>query len=196
MIKSLSDIKLVIWDLDETFWKGTLSERGGVIAPIAKNVELVKDLTDRGIVNAICSKNDYEPAVMKLREFGVDEFFVFKSIDWTPKGQRVSKLIKDMGLRPVNCLFLDDNIVNLNEAQYYSKDLSIAEPSEIDNLIELCRQAASTDLKHKRLNQYKVLEKKQKAKKKPVTIFNSFTLQTQYARYIMTASLLLIGCSN
>lgn len=164
MIKSLSNIKLVIWDLDETFWKGTLSERGGVIVPIAKNIELLRDLTDRGIVNAICSKNDYEPAVMKLREFGVDEFFVFKSIDWTPKGQRVSKLIKDMGLRPVNCLFLDDNIVNLNEAQYYSKDLFIAEPSEIDNLIELCRQSVATDLKHKRLNQYKVLEKKQKAK--------------------------------
>ena len=29
MIKSLNDIKLVIWDLDDTFWKGTLSERGG-----------------------------------------------------------------------------------------------------------------------------------------------------------------------
>ena len=28
MIQSLSNIKLVIWDLDETFWKGTLSERG------------------------------------------------------------------------------------------------------------------------------------------------------------------------
>ena len=136
MIKSLNDIKLVIWDLDDTFWKGTLSERGGVIAPIAKNIELIKDLTDRGIVNTICSKNDYEPAVMKLREFGVEELFVFKSIDWTPKGQRVSKLITDMGLRPVNCLFLDDNIVNLNEAQYYSKDLSIAEPSEIDKLIK------------------------------------------------------------
>ena len=30
MIKSLSNIKLVIWDLDETFWKGTLSERGSL----------------------------------------------------------------------------------------------------------------------------------------------------------------------
>lgn len=29
MIQSLSNIKLVIWDLDETFWKGTLSEQGG-----------------------------------------------------------------------------------------------------------------------------------------------------------------------
>ena len=56
----------------------------------------------------------------------MDDLFVFKSIDWTPKGQRISKLIKDMGLRPVNCLFFDDNIVNLNEASYYSTELMVA----------------------------------------------------------------------
>ena len=56
-----SKIKLVIWDLDDTFWKGTLSE--GPIVSIAENIQLVRDLTDRGIVNSICSKNDYEPTV-------------------------------------------------------------------------------------------------------------------------------------
>ena len=95
-----SKIKLVIWDLDDTFWKGTLSE--GPIVSIAENIQLVRDLTDRGIVNSICSKNDYKPTVQKLKELEVDDLFVFKSIDWTPKGQRISKLIKDMGLRPVN----------------------------------------------------------------------------------------------
>ena len=53
-----SKIKLVIWDLDDTFWKGTLSE--GPIVSIAENIQLVRDLTDRGIVNSICSKNDYK----------------------------------------------------------------------------------------------------------------------------------------
>ena len=157
-----SKIKLVIWDLDDTFWKGTLSE--GPIVSIAENIQLVRDLTDRGIVNSICSKNDYEPTVQKLKELEVDDLFVFKSIDWTPKGQRISKLIKDMGLRPVNCLFLDDNIVNLNEASYYSTELMVAEPSEIAVLIEYCRNTPVSDSKHKRFNNYKVLEKKQEAK--------------------------------
>ena len=157
-----SKIKLVIWDLDDTFWKGTLSE--GPIVSIAENIQLVRDLTDRGIVNSICSKNDYKPTVQKLKELEVDDLFVFKSIDWTPKGQRISKLIKDMGLRPVNCLFFDDNIVNLNEASYYSTELMVAEPSEIMVLIEYCRNTPVSDSKHKRLNNYKVLEKKQEAK--------------------------------
>ena len=93
----LSKIKLVIWDLDDTFWRGTLSE--GEITQINENIKLIKDLTNCGIVNSICSKNDYEPTEKKLKELGIDEFFVFKSIDWSPKGQRVSKMIKDMGLR-------------------------------------------------------------------------------------------------
>lgn len=161
MIRSNS-IKCVIWDLDDTFWKGTLSE--GPIDVVENHIKLIKDLTDRGIVNTICSKNDYEPTVRMLQELGVDEYFVFKSIDWTPKGQRISQLIKDMGLRPTNCLFLDDNIVNLNEARFYSDDLMVAEPSEIPQLVEFCNITEASDLKHKRLNQYKVLEKKHKAK--------------------------------
>ena len=161
---NISQIKLVIWDLDDTFWSGTLSE--GSIYANDKHIQLLKDLTDRGIVNSICSKNDYEPTVKQLKEFGVDEYFVFKSIDWTPKGQRISQLIKDMGLRPANCLFLDDNIVNLNEAQFYSKDLMVAEPSFIPQLIEFCSTTDVTELKHKRLAQYNVLEEKQKAREK------------------------------
>ena len=47
-------IKLIIWDLDDTFWKGTLSE-GGVIIP-DEHINLIKNLTDAGIVNSICSK--------------------------------------------------------------------------------------------------------------------------------------------
>ena len=40
----------------------------------------------------------------------------------------------------------------------------VAEPSEIMVLIEYCRNTPVSDSKHKRLNNYKVLEKKQEAK--------------------------------
>ena len=49
-------VKLVVWDLDDTFWQGTLSEGPVVIDP--DRVDLVRTLNRRGIVNAICSKND------------------------------------------------------------------------------------------------------------------------------------------
>ncbi len=62
-------VKLVIWDLDETFWKGTLAEEG--ITPIARNGEIVRELSRRGIINSISSKNDPEQAKARLVELGV-----------------------------------------------------------------------------------------------------------------------------
>lgn len=160
---SFDKIKLVIWDLDDTFWSGTLSEGG--VSPIAAHLELVKKLTDCGIVNTICSKNDAGPVFEKLKEFGVSEYFVFNSIDWTPKGQRIATLLSDMGLRAVNALFIDDNPVNLNEAEYYSKGLMTGTPVDIPLLIEWVSRQAPIDQEHKRLSQYKVLQNKQESKK-------------------------------
>lgn len=77
-------LKLIIWDLDDTFWDGTLSEGG--VHPISKNIYLVRSLTDRGIINTICLKNDPLHVEKELKGEGCEELFVFKSIDWSPKG--------------------------------------------------------------------------------------------------------------
>ena len=155
-------LKLIIWDLDDTFWEGTLSEED--VNPIDRNIALVRNLTDRGIVNTICSKNDLLPVERELMEEGCNELFVFKSIDWTPKGQRIANLIKDMGLQAKHCLFIDDNVVNLNEAKHYSPDLNIAEPAIIDDLVKYVESIPVSDVEHKRLESYRVLEKKQLAR--------------------------------
>jgi FkbH-like protein len=157
-----SQLKLIIWDLDETFWEGILSE--GEIQPIQRTIKLVRDLTDRGIINTICSKNDVELVEKKLKELGCDDLFVFKSIDWTPKGQRIASLIQEMGLQSKHCLFIDDNPVNLREAIYYSPDIVVAEPSIIDELIYFVDSIPISDPFHKRLEEYRVLERKQQAR--------------------------------
>ena len=158
-----SKIKLVVWDLDDTFWSGTLSEEG--ISGIDSNIDLVKRLTDIGIVNSICSKNDEDQTIEKLKELGVEDFFVFKSIDWTPKGKRISAMIKDMGLRNVNVLFLDDNPVNRNEALHYCEGLMAADPNDVlPSLKEWAAVQEPKDLAHKRLKQYQVLETKVKSR--------------------------------
>lgn len=154
-------IKLIIWDLDDTFWSGTLSE--GPITPIIENMELIPMLTERGIVNMVCSKNDEIPAEKELAKLGLDVFFVFNSINWLPKGQRIAERIKQMGLRPMNCLFIDDNIQNLEEAKYCADGLMTALPTEIRALKEHFESMSVTDAGHKRLKQYKVLETKAKA---------------------------------
>ena len=159
----MEKIKLVIWDLDDTFWNGTLSD--GEIIPIDENIKIIKDLTDRGIVNSICSKNDFDKTKAKLEELGVWDYFVFPSIDWTPKGTRVKQIIEDMNLRPVNVLFLDDNINNLEEAKYVTRGLQTALPNELKVLLKDEAFKGKDDRTHSRLKQYKILEVKAEARK-------------------------------
>jgi predicted enzyme involved in methoxymalonyl-ACP biosynthesis len=62
-------VRLVIWDLDETFWKGTLTEGG--ITYLQKHHDIVIELARRGIMSSICSKNDFEPIKRVLQDRGI-----------------------------------------------------------------------------------------------------------------------------
>ena len=156
-----SKLKLVIWDLDDTFWNGTLSEMP--IVPIKENVDLVKALVSRGIMCSIVSKNDFEQTKEQLENIGVWNYFVFSSINWEPKGQRIKSIIKEMNLRSQNVLFVDDNQTNLNEALYYNPELNVMLPAGLNELADSINLIGKDDSSLSRLSQYKILEKRTKA---------------------------------
>lgn len=156
-------VKLVIWDLDDTLWQGTLSE-GTVTVPEVHR-ELLGLLADCGIVCSVCSKNEYVSTMAYLKEAGLADAFVFPSISWEPKGSRVQQLIEDMQLRPENVLFLDDNPSNLGEARHFCPDIMTGEPDLIPTLFAEAKVAEKKDPEHKRLAQYRVLEEKHRARK-------------------------------
>ena len=160
----IKKVKLVVWDLDETFWQGTLTSEVP-IEPLEKNFEIVRKLTDAGIINSICSKNDFQPVKEKLMAWNIWDYFVFPSIDWTPKGERLKNLLTDMGLRAENVLFVDDSASNLGEAKFYLPEIMTLDAKNLDELYIAVDSLKISDAEHKRLNQYKILEKKQSEKK-------------------------------
>ncbi|HMD57474.1 MAG TPA: HAD-IIIC family phosphatase [Solirubrobacteraceae bacterium] len=151
-------LKLVIWDLDETLWSGTLSE--GEVQLDPAHAEIVRTLNRRGIMNAICSKNDLDAARERLQGEGLWEEFVFPSISWSPKGAQVAQIIEEMQLRPQNVLFIDDNVTNLQEALHRVPELQIADPRVIAELLSLPQAKGKDDRALARLAQYRVLEHK------------------------------------
>jgi FkbH-like protein len=154
----LEKIKLIIWDLDETFWDGTLSE--GEIRPIDSRIQLIKELTNRGIMNSIVSKNNSDNAKEKLIELGVWDYFVFPAINWKPKGESVKWVIDSMQLRAVNVLFLDDNHGNLKEVEFYNSGIHVDYPSYCQSILSSPSFIGKDDKIHSRLQQYRVLEAK------------------------------------
>lgn len=155
----MDSIKLVIWDLDDTFWKGTLSEEG--VIPVSENIELVKYLTSRGIINSIASKNEFDKAKNKLIELNVWDYFIFPKIDWNPKGNNIKQIIEWSQLRSENVLFLDDNHLNLAEVEFYNKGIHVQSPDFITKIKHHDAFKGKDDSSYSRLQQYKILENKQ-----------------------------------
>ena len=186
------DIKVVIWDLDETFWNGTLSEGG--ITPVQAHIDLVKALVDRGIMCSICSKNDYEQAKAKLTELGIWDRFVFPHIDWTPKGQAVKSILERMQLRDENALFLDDNHLNIEEVKFFSPRIACVDASgatdgsrpDLSGLGALPQLAGKDDRDHSRLTQYRVLETKEHDQKEGNLNNEDFLRQSKIELKIIT----------
>lgn len=160
-------IKLIIWDLDDTLWNGTISETETVIPEV--NIELIKLLADHGVINSISSKNDEEPVAERLKEAGIWEYFVFNNINWDEKGSQISDKIKTMGLRSENVLFIDDNPRNLKEAVFNVHGLMTAGPDIIPYLTDHYTKLAPSDISHDRLEHYKLLERKTDARSQGVS---------------------------
>ena len=154
-----SSVKLVIWDLDETLWAGTLSE-GEVNLDSARG-DLIRQLNRRGIMNSICSKNDFDKVKDRLfREEGLWDEFIFPKISWQPKGPQILQIIDDAQLRAEQVLFIDDSVGNLQEARYFVSDLQVSGPEIIDDLLSLPQLAGRADPTLERLTRYKLLEQK------------------------------------
>lgn len=156
-------IKLVIWDLDETLWHGTLAEQGVVEVPEG-HLAIVRELTDRGIVNSICSKNHFDAAREVLEQHGAWEQFVFPHIAFTPKGDAVRQIIADMQLRAPNVLFVDDNVGNLEEVAFYNEGVQVLHAEDLKLLLDLPGAAGKPDPEHTRLAQYRLLEERRAAR--------------------------------
>ncbi len=150
-------VRLVIWDLDETFWRGTITE-GGIQEYLQANHDLVIELAKRGIMSSICSKNDKESTLKVLQQKNILDYFIFPSIAWEPKGQRIASLIEAVQLRPATVMFIDDNPNNRAEAAAIVPDLQVADETFITKILDDPRFKGKNDEKLTRLAQYKLLE--------------------------------------
>ncbi|MCX7558204.1 HAD-IIIC family phosphatase [Sulfitobacter sp. F26204] len=160
-IQLVENTRLIIWDLDETFWDGTLTEGG--IRYREDHHAFVIELAKRGIMSTICSKNNANEIEAVLKERELWDYFIFPSIDWTPKGPRIAAMLAQIGLRASSVLFLDDNPMNLAQASHHNPGLNVGLPSLIPKLVNAPQLRGKPDVHLTRLAQYKVKERKAKA---------------------------------
>jgi FkbH-like protein len=114
--------KVLVLDLDNTLWGGVIGDDGADNIVIGREMPLAEaytafqeyclSLRNRGILLAVCSKNEDEIAkqgfshpssVLKLEHFSC-----FKA-NWQPKHENILSIAKELDLSTDSFVFVDDN---------------------------------------------------------------------------------------
>jgi FkbH-like protein len=128
--------KCVVWDLDNTLWRGVLVEDGidGVVLNEAA-AALIREFDRRGIVNSIASKNDAELAFQALERFGLRDLFVFPKISWGPKSEAIRDIIAEMDVGADTFAFIDDQPFERGEVAELLPEVTVFSDGEMAGLL-------------------------------------------------------------
>lgn len=165
--KPAEKVKCVVWDLDNTIWNGILIEtddpktlelRSGVL-------NLIKALDERGIIQSIASKNDFEPAMEILKHLKIDEYFIYPEINWGLKSDSLITIAKNLNINVDTFAFIDDSVFERESIKMALPQVRVFEENNIESLLELdCFNVPVTDDSKKRRQMYRTEEKRNKAR--------------------------------
>ncbi|TWP46670.1 HAD-IIIC family phosphatase [Lentzea tibetensis] len=129
-------VKCLVWDLDNTLWKGTLLEDGEVHLPEEVR-DVVVELDSRGVLQSISSKNDSDLALARLRQFGLAEYFVLPKIGWGPKSDSVRAIADELKFALGTIAFIDDQPAERAEVAYHLPEVRCIPADEVLSVVDL-----------------------------------------------------------
>lgn len=127
-------IKVVVWDLDNTLWDGVLLEDESV-ALKPQVPEIVRTLDERGILQSVASKNDHDTAMAKLRELGLEEYFLYPQINWNSKASSIEQIRKSINIGIDTVAFVDDQPFEREEVAHTHPQVLCIDTAEMDALL-------------------------------------------------------------
>ena len=159
-LKNGKSHKIVILDADNTLWPGIIGEDNFIKIKINnKKKEYsyysfqqdLKKLKKRGILLAICSKNNLKDLKLffkiksKSMPLNIKDFSYLK-VNWKNKSENILQLLKDINLSPENALFVDDSEFEIGEVKSRIPNLdTLLIPNKISNLKNLFSQKGNFD---------------------------------------------------
>ncbi|MFT8676387.1 MAG: HAD-IIIC family phosphatase [Acetobacter sp.] len=123
-INQVDQVKAVVFDLDNTLWRGQIAEHYRPdTRPWPRTDgwplgvwETVHALRARGILVAVCSKNDLALVQEKWNDvvdppfLALNDFACIK-INWKPKAENIAEICNEFQIKPRSVVFVDDNPV-------------------------------------------------------------------------------------
>ena len=161
--------KLIILDCDNTLWGGILDEDGfenlkfdtdGIGTIYKEFQKKLLNLRKQGFILTISSKNTDNKVWMAMKKRKMilqKKDFVNPKINWNDKGQNIQNIINELTLRPADCIFIDDNILEIKKVKNLIKGINtihLNDPCEILNYIRKDNRFKKIKVLTEDLNKY------------------------------------------
>lgn len=131
-------VKCVVWDLDNTLWDGVLVEDGAAALQLKPDiVSVIESLDRRGILQSIASKNDHDQAIEVLKQLHIDHFFLYPQISWSPKGNAIQAIARDLNIGTDTLLFIDDSEFELQQVRSCCPGVRILDAKHYTSLLDM-----------------------------------------------------------
>jgi len=126
-------VKLVVWDLDETLWRGTILE-GDTPVLDERARRLIDVLDTRGILQSVVSRNRDADALHWLRHFGIEAYFLHPQIGWDAKSVGVARVAEALNIGLDTVLLIDDQPFEREEVVHTHPEVRAIDPAMLDTL--------------------------------------------------------------
>ncbi len=130
----VTKIKCLVWDLDNTLWNGTLLE-DPVVRLRAEAPEVIRELDARGILHSIASKNDFESAMKQVRDFHLEDYFLYPQIGWHPKSDSIKAIAQSLNIGLDAIAFMDDQPFEREEVRHSLPEVACYDASCMPRLL-------------------------------------------------------------
>lgn len=142
--------KCLVLDLDNTCWGGVIGDDGlngieiGTETAVAECYnsfqKYTKELKERGVTLAVCSKNDEGNAIEGFAHpdsvLKMSDFTAFKA-NWEPKHQNIINIANDINIGTDSLVFIDDNPVERDIVASQVQAVSVPDVgSDVINFID------------------------------------------------------------
>lgn len=135
-VSPASKVKCVIWDLDNTLWRGILAEDTANnlrIRPEA--MELIKKLDEKGIIQSIASKNNFDDAWAVIEKLQLQDYFLYPAIHWGPKSGSLKEIAEKLNVNVDTFAFIDDSPFERAEVQSVLPQVRVYSDEQISELL-------------------------------------------------------------
>ena len=152
MTDSISTVKCLVWDLDDTLWEGTLLEDDEVVLTDQVR-ETIVGLDSRGILQTVASKNDHDEAWKRLEDLGIAEYFVLAKIGWQPKSESIRAIADQLNFAHHTIAFVDDQAAERAEVAFHLPLVRCYPAASIPDLLtlpEFCPKTVTADARRRR----------------------------------------------